>query len=70
MRRLCLFYKGVSAKLPAYVYEFIPPVRQYQRYPNTFNTISCRTKCFKNSFLPCVIDEWNKLNPELPSCLN
>ena len=33
--RLCLFYKVVSTKLPAYIYDFIPPVRQSQ----TFNYI-------------------------------
>ena len=27
MRRLCLFYKVASAKLPAYIYDFIPPIR-------------------------------------------
>ena len=27
MRHLCLFYKVVSTKIPAYIYDFIPPVR-------------------------------------------
>ena len=65
MRRLCLFYKVVSSKLPAYIYDFIPPVRQSQRHPNTFNSFSGRTEYYKNSFFPCVIGEWNKLNPEI-----
>ena len=65
MRRLCLFYKVVSTKLPAYIYDFIPSVRQSQRHPNTFNSISCRTEYFENWFFPCVIGEWNKLNPEI-----
>ena len=65
MRRLCLFYKVVSAKLPAYIYDIIPPVSQSQRHPNTFNSIPCRTEYFKNSFFPCVIGDWNKLNPEI-----
>ena len=34
MRRLCLFYKVVSTKLPAYIYDIIPSVRQSQRHPN------------------------------------
>ena len=60
MRRLFLFYKVVSTKLPVYIY-IIPLVRQSQRYPNKFNSIS-----FKNSFFPLVIGEWNKLlNPEI-----
>ena len=65
MRRLCLFYKVVSTKLPAYIYDIIPPVRQFQRHPNTFNSIYCRTEYFKNSLFPCVTGEWNKLNPEI-----
>ena len=64
MRRLCLFYKVVSTKLPAYIY-IIPPVRQSRRQPNTFNSTPCRTEYFKTSFFPCVIGEWNKLNPEI-----
>ena len=65
MRRLCLFCKVVSNKLPAFIYDIILPVRRSQRHPNTFNSISCRTEYFKNSFFPCVIGEWNKLNPEI-----
>ena len=65
MGRLCLFYKVVPKKLPAYIYDNIPPVRRSQRHSNTFSSISCRTDYFKNSFFPCVIGEWNKLNPEI-----
>ena len=50
MRRLCLFHKVVSAKLPAYIYDIILPVSQSRRHPNTFNSVSCRTEYFKNSF--------------------
>ena len=49
MGRLCLFYRVVSTKLPAYIYDFIPPVRQSHRHPNTFHSFSCRTEYFKNS---------------------
>ena len=52
MRRLCLFYKVVSTKLPAYIYDVIPLVRQSQRHPNTVNSISCRTDYFNNLFFP------------------
>ena len=68
MRRFCLFYKVVSTKLTAFIYDTILPVSQSQRHPNTFNSISCRTEYFKNSFLPYVIGEWNKLNPEIQRC--
>ena len=65
MRSLCLFYTVVSTKLPAYIYVIIPPVNQSQRHPNTFISVSCTTELFKNSFLPCVIAKWIKLNPEI-----
>ena len=70
MRRFRLFYKVVSTKLPAYIYDFIPPVKQYKKHPSIFSCFSCRTEYFKNSFSPCVIDEWNKLNPEIRSSDN
>ena len=50
MRRLCLFYKVVSTKLPDYTYDIILPERQSLRHPNIFNSISCITEYFKNSF--------------------
>ena len=56
--------KVVSTKISAYIYDFILPVRQSQRHSNT-NSFSCRTEYFKNSFILCVIGEWNKLNPEM-----
>ena len=65
MRRLCLFYKVISTKLPGYIYDFIPPVRQSQRHPNTFNSFSYRTEYFTNSFFPSLIGEWNKVKPEI-----
>ena len=45
MRHLHLFYKVVSGKLPAYIYDSIPPARQSQIHPNTFKFFS-----FKNTF--------------------
>ena len=50
IRHLCLFYKAVSTKLPAYICYIIPPIGQSQRHPNKFNSICCRTEYFKNSF--------------------
>ena len=65
MRRLCLFCKVVSTKIQGYIYNFIPPVRQSQRHPSTFNSISCRAEYFQNWFFPCFIVKWNKLKPEI-----
>ena len=67
MRRLWLLYKGVSSKISAYIYDFISPVRESQRHLNTFNSFSCGTEHFENSFFPCVIREQYKLNPEIGS---
>ena len=67
MRRLCLFYKVASTKIPAYIYDFIRPVKQSQQQQSPSNSFSCRTEYYKNSFFPCVISEWNKLNPEIRS---
>ena len=34
---------------------------------NLFNMISCKSEYFKNSFIPNVIHEWNKLDPDICS---
>ena len=39
------------------------------RQPNTFTSFYCKTKYFQSSFLPCVIKEWNKLDPDKRSYL-
>ena len=65
MRCLCLFYRVVSDKVPAYMYDFIPPVRQSQRHLNTLYSFSCRNEYCKNSFFLCVFSEWNNLNHEI-----
>ena len=65
MRRLCLIYTIASTKLPEYIYDLIPPVRQSQGHPNISNSFSSRIEHFKNSFFPNVVCECNKLNPEI-----
>ena len=60
-------FKVFSTKIPAYIYDFISLVRQSQRHPNTFNSFSLRNEYFINTFFPCVIGEWNKLNPAIRS---
>ena len=37
------------------------------RHINSFNTVSCKSKYFKNSFIPNVINEWNELDPGIRS---
>ena len=66
MRRLCLIInKVVSTKLPAYIYDFIPPLRQSQRHPNIFNSLSCRTEYFKNSFFSLRYRWMKQAKPEI-----
>ena len=70
MRRLCLFYKVFHNKVPKYIHSLIPSMRTSTRQPNTFTSFFCRIEYFQNSFLPCVIREWNKLDPDKRSCLS
>ena len=65
MRRLCLLYKVLSDNVPKYIYELLPPIRPSFRNPNWFSAFPCRTKYFKNSFLPCVVNDWNTLNSKI-----
>ena len=61
--KLCLFYKIVVNKSPNCVYNFISKVNQSYQTRNgvEFLHMSCRTKCFANSFFPYTINEWNNL---------
>ena len=45
-------------------------MRKSSQYPNTFNTFSFRTECFKNSFFPSVVSNWNKLDPDIRDSRN
>ena len=66
-RRFCLLYKVFSTGQPSYIYDLLPPMRSYRRHVNSFNTVSCKSEYFKNSFIPNVINEWNKLDPDIRS---
>ena len=66
-RRLCTFFKIQQLGLSFYLFNLIP---QSNRIYNTrrsdkLESFYCRTDVFKNSFFPYVIDEWNKLKPEI-----
>ena len=69
MRQLCLFYNVFHNKVPKYIHSLIPSMKTSARQPNTFTSFYCKTKYFQSSFLPCVIKEWNKLDPDKRSCL-
>ena len=42
-------------------------MRNSRRHVNSFNTVSLKFEYFKNSFIPNVINEWNKLDPDIRS---
>ena len=68
MRRLCLFYKVFHSKVPKYIHSLIPSMRTSARQPNTFTSLYCTTEHFQKSFLPYVIKESNKLDPDKRRC--
>ena len=35
-------------------------MKSSRRHGNSFNMVSCESEYFKNSFIPNVINEWNK----------
>ena len=66
-RRFCLLYKVFSTGQPSYIYDLLPPLRSSRRHVNSFNLVTCKSEYFKNSFIPNVIYEWNKLDPHIRS---
>ena len=65
LRLRCYLHKVLSTKLPAYLYELIPPIINSHRNPGCYRALYCRTDLFRNSFLPFSINEWNKLDPDI-----
>ena len=47
------------------LYDMLPPLQRSERNQGFFQPLLCRTEIFKNSFLSCTINEWNKLDPEI-----
>ena len=72
MRRLCLLYKCFLQPENHHIYrhKLLSQIRNSHRHPNTFHVFPCRTVYFKNSFFPHVINEWNKLDPNIRSSSN
>ena len=65
--RLCTFFKIKQSGLPSYLYNSIPKSNHSYntRQLDKVESFYCRTDVFKSSFFPSVIDEWNKLKPEI-----
>lgn len=67
MRRICLFCKVFSTKVPAHVYDFVPPARHLKDIQTHLTHSLAELSIFKNHFFLEVISEGNKLNPEILS---
>ena len=65
LRRLCYLHEVLSTKLPAYLYEVIPPITKSSRNPGCYRALYCGTDPFRNSLLPFSINEWDKLDPDI-----
>ena len=67
--KLIFFYKIINGILPDYLYSYLEFSPQ-DNYPlrlaskTIIRPIPTRTKTFKNTFLPCCINEWNNLATE------
>ena len=62
---MCYFYKLIKTQKPWYLFNLIPPKLNSLRHPNTYSAMRCRSNCFKNSFIPYVVREWNRLSTEI-----
>ena len=65
LRRMSYLYKIISTKSLPYLYELIPPLQRSHRNTGFFKTWRCRTELFRNSFLPFIVNEWNKLDSDI-----
>ena len=66
---MCLFHKIYNLKSPKFLYNLIPSVNRfyYSRSNTNVPSFKCRTEYVKNSFIPNVITEWNKLDINIKS---
>ena len=62
LRRTCCFYKLITTQKPLYLFNLILPKLNPLRQPNTNSVMRCRQDYLKNSFIPYVVGEWNKLS--------
>ena len=60
-----LFLQTNKIQKPLYIFSLIPPKLDSLRHPNTYSVMRCRNDYLKNSFIPDVVREWNKLSTEI-----
>ena len=63
-RKLCVFYKILNNMSPKYLGDIIPSTnRRYSsRNTNNIPLVRANTNYFMNTFFPCTISEWNRLD--------
>ncbi|XP_072030812.1 uncharacterized protein [Amphiura filiformis] len=68
-RRLCVFQQARLGDLSLPIGNLLQPVQRQSRHhhPESYSTISANKDCYKNSFIPKTIRDWNSLPPHLIS---
>ena len=63
-KKLCHIYKILSEKSPSYLLDLIPNLNRVRetRHRNNIPAIHAKHNCFKNSFFPSTMLEWNNLD--------
>ena len=62
-RRLAIFYQASQGHLSLPIEELLQPTQRQTRHTHhlSFQTISTKKDCYKNSFIPRTIIDWNSL---------
>lgn len=66
-RRLCIFQKSRLGQLSLPIGKLLQPVQRQSRHhhPDSYTPISTHKDCYKHSFVPKTICDWNSLPPNL-----
>ena len=66
-RRLCVFQQARQGDLSLPIGNLLQPVQRQSRHhhPDSYTPISASKDCYKNSFIPRTIRDWNSLPPHL-----
>ena len=71
IRRLCIFHQARLGHLSLPIVNLLQPIRRQTRHLTTdsYNTISTSKDCYKFSFLPRTIRDWNSLPYNISSII-
>ena len=62
-----LLYKVFLTGQSIYIYDLLLSMRSSPQHVNSFDTVSCKSEYFKDSSIPNIINEWNKVDPDILS---